>query len=133
MLHLGKRIDPAPPAAADLTDHLCRSAGRGMERRSGLPRLTSRRHRQVRTGRSAQGRLICHASLQALAVLALTLAVVEASLEAETLVIAAVGLAALETAGFLTATQAAVTLAAVTVTAEIKYRAAGRKVTHTLA
>jgi hypothetical protein len=77
--------------------------------------------------------LICHASLQALAVFALTLAVVEASLEAETLVIAVVGLAALETAGFLAATQAAVTLAAVTVTAEIKYRAAGRKVTHPLA
>ena len=58
---------------------------------------------------------------------------VEAPLAAETLLIAAVGLAALETAGFLAATEAAVTLAAVTVAAEIKHRAARRKVTHTLA
>jgi hypothetical protein len=58
---------------------------------------------------------------------------VESPLEAETLLIAAVGLTALPAAGFLAATEAAITLAAVTVTAEIKNRTAGRKVTHALA
>jgi hypothetical protein len=58
---------------------------------------------------------------------------IEPPLQAETLVIAAVSLAALETAGFIPAMGTAITLAAVTVRAEIKHRAAGRKVTHALA
>jgi hypothetical protein len=58
---------------------------------------------------------------------------VEAPIQAETLLIAAVRLAALETAGFFPAMGTAITLAAVTVGAEIKHRAAGRKVTHALA
>jgi hypothetical protein len=58
---------------------------------------------------------------------------IEAPLQAETLVIAAVSLAALETAGFFPAMGTAITLAAVTVLAEIKHRATGRKVTHALA
>jgi len=129
------------PASADLThDPAGRSRKAGCARCgapvglwSGLGGLTSRRRCQIHTGRSTKGRLICHASFQSLAVLALALAMVEAPLAAETLLIAAVGLAALETAGFLAATEAAVTLAAVTVAAEIKHRAARRKVTHTLA
>jgi hypothetical protein len=58
---------------------------------------------------------------------------IEAPLQAETLVIAAVSLAALETAGFIPAMGTAITLAAVTVRAEIKHRATGSKVTHALA
>ena len=58
---------------------------------------------------------------------------IEAALQAETLVIAAVSLAALETAGFIPAMGTAITLAAVTALAEIKHRATGRKVTHALA
>jgi hypothetical protein len=58
---------------------------------------------------------------------------IEAPIQAETLVIAAVSLAALETAGFFPAMGTAITLAAVTVLAEIKHRATGRKVTHALA
>ena len=58
---------------------------------------------------------------------------IEAALQAETLVIAAVSLAALETAGFFPAMGTAITLAAVTVSAEIKHCATGRKVTHALA
>ena len=63
----------------------------------------------------------------------MALAMIEPPLQAETLVIAAVSLAALETAGFIPAMGTAITLAAVTVRAEIKHRAAGRKVTHALA
>jgi hypothetical protein len=58
---------------------------------------------------------------------------VEASLGAQTLFIAAVGFAALQTAGFFPATETAITLAAVTMRTEIKHRTAGRKVTHALA
>jgi hypothetical protein len=52
--------------------------------------------------------------------------------QAQTLLIAAIGLAALKTAGFIPAMGTAITLAAVTVRAEIKHRATGRKVTHAL-
>ena len=58
---------------------------------------------------------------------------VEAPIEAETLLIAAVGLAALETAGFFPAMGTAISLAAVTVAAEIEPRPARRKVTNALA
>jgi hypothetical protein len=58
---------------------------------------------------------------------------VEAPLEAKTLVIAAVGLTALAAAGFLAATRAAITLAAITVTAEIEHRTTGREATNALA
>jgi len=58
---------------------------------------------------------------------------IETPLKAETLLIAAVGLAALSATGFVTATGTAITLAAITVRTEIKHRAAGRKVTHALA
>src|SRR2546427_13238246 len=104
MLHLGKRacperregIDPAPSAATDLTDdpasgHFCTRRGAKTRRRSGFGRLTNRRPRQVHIGRSPKGRLICHASFEALAVLALALAMVEAPVAAQTLLIAAVG------------------------------------------
>ena len=57
---------------------------------------------------------------------------VEATLGAQTLFIAAVGLAALQAAGFFPATGTAITLATVTVAAEIKHRATGRKLTDAL-
>jgi hypothetical protein len=57
---------------------------------------------------------------------------VEAPIQAETLLIAAVSLAALETAGFFPAMGTAITLAAITALAEIKHRAAWEKVTHAL-
>ncbi len=58
---------------------------------------------------------------------------VEAPLPAETLFIAAVGLAALPATGFVTATGTAITLPTITMRAEIKHRPTGRKVTHALA
>src|SRR5436853_7563738 len=79
------------------------------------------------TKRGAQERLIRHARFQASAVLSWAVAVIVTSVG--TLLMAAVGLAELEAAGFFTAMRTAITLAAVTMTAEIKHRAAGRKVT----
>src|SRR5215471_10422687 len=97
MLHLGKRIDPTPPAPADLTDHPagCGSGlgGEKIGRWNGLPRLLRQRRGQVPTGRRARGRFIRHASLEALAVLALAVAVIVAPLGR---LLAAVGLAALK-------------------------------------
>jgi hypothetical protein len=49
------------------------------------------------------------------------------------LLVAAIGLAELQTASFFPATGTAITLAAITAAAEIKHRAAGRKMTHALA
>jgi hypothetical protein len=63
----------------------------------------------------------------------LALAVVEAPLTAETLLIPAVGLAALEAAGFLAAMGTAITLAAVAMAAEIEHCPTRRKVTNALA
>jgi hypothetical protein len=136
MLDLGKRIYPAPPASADLTDDPAgRVFGAGRReksrRRSGLHGLRSRRHDQIHTGRSAQGRLIRHADFQAAAVGVLAVAMIEAPFE--TLLVTAVGLAALQAAGFFAATRTAITLATITMRAEIKHHAAGRKVTHALA
>jgi hypothetical protein len=136
MLHLGKGIDPAPSASADLTDD---PAGRVFgawrrakpRRRSGLDGLTSRRHPQIHRGRSTRGRLIRHAGFQAAALGGLAVAMIEASFG--TVLVTAVGFAALQPARFFPATGTAITLAAVTVMAQIKHRAAGRKVTHTLA
>jgi len=48
------------------------------------------------------------------------------------LLVTTIGLAALEAESFLAATGTAITLAAVTMAAEIKHRAARRKVTHAL-
>src|ERR1700687_3420570 len=135
MFHLGKRIDPTPPAPADLTDDPAggvfglRPRGK-IRRHRGFGRWRNRRRRQIHIGGSTQGRLICHASFQALAILALALTMIEAPLQAETLVIAAVSLAALETAGFFPAMGTAITLTAVTVRAEIKHRATGGEGTH---
>jgi hypothetical protein len=135
MLHLGKRIHPAPPATADLTHDpagpdFCARRGVKIRRQSGLDRLTSWRHRQVHTGRNTKGRFIRHAEALALPVLALTVAMVLTPFGG--LLMAAVGLAALQAKGFLPATGTAITLAPVTTAAEIKHRAAGRKVTYTL-
>jgi hypothetical protein len=57
---------------------------------------------------------------------------VEAPIEAETLLIAAVGLTAVQAAGFLAATEAAITLAAITMAAEIEDRTTGRKAANPL-
>ena len=70
MLHLGKRIHPAPPATADLTDDPAavsrRGPGAGCRRPRGFePGAGDRRRTQIHTGRSTQGRLICHAALSA--------------------------------------------------------------------
>jgi hypothetical protein len=136
MFHLGKRVHPAPPAAANLTDDPAGPDGgaRGgaeVRRRGGLDRLTSRRHRQVHTGRNTQGRFIRHAGALALPILALAVAMVQTPFGG--LLMAAVRLAALEAKGFLTATRAAITLAPVTTAAEVKHYAAGRKVAYALA
>jgi hypothetical protein len=136
MLHLGKGIDPAPPAATDLADDPAGRVldARGREKircRSSRSGLTSRRHSQIHTGRSTQGRLIRHAGVQAAAVGALPVPMIEASFG--TVLVTAVGFAALAAARLFTATGTAITLAPVTVTAQIKHRAAERKVAHTLA
>ena len=75
--------------------------------------------------------MIRHAGALTLAVVALTVAMIGASVGI--LLVATVGLAALQAEGLLAATGAAITLAAITVTAEIEHRATGRKVTHALA
>ena len=75
--------------------------------------------------------MIRHAGFQAAAVGALAVSMIEAPFGAT--LVTAVGFTALEAAGFFTTTGTAITLAPITVTAEIKHRAAGRKVTHTLA
>ncbi len=136
MLHLGKRIDPAPPASADLRHDPAGSVfrarrGENVRRPGGLDELRDLRRGQVRTGRGAKGRLIRHADLMTAAVGALAITMIEASFGA--LLVTAIGFAALEAAGFFTAPGAAITLAAVTMAAEIKHRAAGREVTHALA
>ena len=62
MLHLGKRIDPTPPASADLTDDPARRVlgvrpqGK-IRRRRGFGRLRSRRRRQIHTGGSSEGKI----------------------------------------------------------------------------
>ena len=61
----------------------------------------------------------------------MTVAVIGASVGI--LLVTTIGLAALEAESFLAATGTAITLAAVTMAAEIKNRAAGRKVTQALA
>ena len=75
--------------------------------------------------------MIRHASFQALAVLALVITVIRTSLGG--LLMSAIGLAELQAASFFPATGTAITLAAITTAAEIKHRAAGRKMTHALA
>jgi hypothetical protein len=57
---------------------------------------------------------------------------VETPFRAETLFIAAVGLAALQAATFFTTARTAVLLTSITVRAEIKDRATGRKAAHAL-
>jgi uncharacterized membrane protein (DUF2068 family) len=135
MLDLGKRIHPTLPATADLTDDpvggVFSSVGRAkIQHGSGLDRLRSWRHGQIHTEQSWEGRLIRHAGLQAAAVSALAVTMIETPFGA--LLVTPVGLAALQAAGFFTATGTAITLAPITVAAEIKHRAAGSKVTHAL-
>jgi len=74
--------------------------------------------------------LIRHAGAMALPILSLAVSMIEPPFGAA--LVTAVGFAPLEAAGFFTTTGTAITLAPITVTAEIKHRAAGRKVTHTL-
>ena len=74
--------------------------------------------------------MIRHASFQALAVLALAVAMVLTPFGA--LLVATIGFLTLPASGFFTAARAAILLAAITPVAEIKHRAAGRKATHTL-
>jgi hypothetical protein len=57
---------------------------------------------------------------------------IEAALQAETLVIAAVSLTALETPGFFTTARAAILLTSITVRAKVKHRPAGREAIDTL-
>jgi hypothetical protein len=57
---------------------------------------------------------------------------VETPFQAETLFIAAIGLAALETPGFFTTARAAILLTSITVRAKVKHRPAGREATDTL-
>jgi len=105
MLHLGKRIHPAPPATADLTDDPADVPGGvrcGMPRGlwSGLDRLRSRRRTQIHTGRSPQGRLIRHAGALTLSILALAVAMILTPPGG--LLMAAVGFPALQPEGFFT-------------------------------
>ena len=105
MLHLGKRIHPAPPATADLTDNPADGLGGvrcGMPRGlgDGLDRLRSRRRTQIHIGRSTQGRLIRHAG--ALTRSVITLAIAMILTPPGGLLMAAVGFAALQPAGFFT-------------------------------
>jgi len=69
--------------------------------------------------------------LQAAAVGALAIPMIETPFH--TLLVTAVGFAALPATGFITAAGTAITLATITVRAEIKHRAAARKVAHALA
>jgi hypothetical protein len=136
MLHLGKRIDPTPPASAHLAhdpaDLRFRVRyGEDFRRGSGLGGLGSLRHDQVRTGRRAEGRFICHAGFQAPTILALAVAMIGASVGI--LLVATVRLAALLAEGFLAAAGGAITLPTITVTAEIEHRPTRRKVTNALA
>jgi hypothetical protein len=136
MLHLGKRIDPTPPASANLAHDPAGlqfrvRGGEDFRRGSGLDGPRSLRRDQVRTGRTAEGRLIRHAGAPTLAIGALAIAMVEAPFG--TLLMAAVGFTALSAAGFLAATEAAITLATIAVRAEIEHRPTGRKVTNSLA
>jgi hypothetical protein len=75
--------------------------------------------------------LIRHAGALPLPILALTVAMIRTPFGG--LLMAEVSRAALQAAGFFPATGAAVTLPTVTVAAEIKHRAARRKLTHALA
>jgi hypothetical protein len=87
---------------------------------------------EVCTRRRARGRLICHTSLQALTVFALTSAMILTPLRAETPFITAIGFATLLAARFFSATRAAITLATITVAADVKHHAARRKMTNEL-
>jgi len=132
MLHLGKRIDPAPPASANLAhDPAAVRQGEDFRCGSGLGGSRSLRRDQVYTGRGAQGRFIRHAGALTLAVVALTVAMIVSSPGG--LLVAAVRLAALPTERFLPAVGATITLATIAVTAEIEHRPTGREVTKALA
>jgi hypothetical protein len=76
--------------------------------------------------------LICHTSLPALTIFALTSAVILTPLRAETPLITAVGFAPLQAARFFSATETAITLATITVAADVKHHAARRKLTNEL-
>ena len=71
--------------------------------------------------------MICHPSLPALPIFALTSAMILTPLRAETPFITAVGFATLEAARLFSATGAAITLATITGAADVKHHAARRK------
>ena len=135
MLHLGKRIHPAPPATADLTDDpsgadCCPRRRPKLHRQRSLRRLGSWKHDQIHIGRGTQGRLIRHAGALTLSVLALAVAMILTPPGCS--LVAAVGLAALDAARFFVTARAAVLLASITVRAEVKHRPAGRETAHAL-
>ena len=130
MLHLSKRVYPAPSASAKLTHNPAPGevrAWRGprLPGRRGLNGLRSRRRSKVRTGGRRKGRLICHAGLQALAS-----AMILTPFDTKTLFITAIGFVALQATRFFPAAAAAITLAAITVAADVKHPTARRKATN---
>lgn len=78
------------------------------------------------------GSLICHAGVQSLAVLALSIAMITTPFGAQTLLITAIGFLTLQATGFSPATVVAIPLAAITVAADIKHPTAGSIVTNDL-
>jgi hypothetical protein len=76
--------------------------------------------------------LICHTSLPALTIFALTSAMILTSLGAETLFITAIGFATLQTPGLFSAAGTAIPLAAIAVAADVKHAATRRKVANQL-
>jgi hypothetical protein len=89
------------------------------------------KHAHAGTEEKAKGRLIRHASMTALQVGALAVAMIETSFGA--LLVAAVGLAALLAPRLLAATRTAITLSPITVAAQIKHRTTRGEVTNPLA
>ena len=78
------------------------------------------------------GSLICHAGVQALAILVLAIAMIITPFVTQALLITAIGFLALQATGFSSAVAAAIPLAAITVAADMKHPAAGRIVTNDL-
>lgn len=98
----------------------------------GLDEHQSRRRGKPRIGGRRWGSLICHAGLQALAVLALANTMISTPFGTQTLLITAVGFSMLQATGFSPTVGAAIPLAAKTVAADIKQPTAGREVTNEL-
>jgi len=82
--HASPRKKDSPSAPGDRKSDRRHSRGRSLRPAKGEglaqewpPPPQARGHRQIHMGRSPKGRLICHASFQALAIFALALAMVE--------------------------------------------------------